>query len=253
MSTENKCKFCHKKRKLVEAHIVPRSFFKHIRADDRQASRIYSTQSWIFPKKTQTGIYDDSILCEHCERRFNPWDTYAAEFLIPEFGKDGFIYDDKGKGKGYVIEKYDYAKLKLFFLSVMWRASVSGNRYFRNIQLGLHESNIRQMLDSNDPGHPDVYPIFLTRFIDEFGMYSMMDPYRDRLDNRNYNILNMAGYRAFIKTDKQDIPRLFAPLTLQPDRPLLIYTAEITDKAEFGLMKKMIHNASKQTRGRKIT
>jgi hypothetical protein len=58
-----------------------------------------------------------------------------------------------------VICNIDYAKFKLFHLSVLWRASVCLHPVFHRVSLGPHAERIRSMLLAHDPGPASQYPI----------------------------------------------------------------------------------------------
>jgi hypothetical protein len=62
---------------MVKAHIIPRSFFRLVRADAKYSIAVRRGR----PEFTQSGIYDSTILCEVCESIFAPWDSYGFEVL----------------------------------------------------------------------------------------------------------------------------------------------------------------------------
>jgi hypothetical protein len=53
---------------------------------------------------------------------------------------------------GADILDLDYAKLKLFQLSLLWRAGVARQEFFAKVDLGEYAETLRQMLHSSDPG-----------------------------------------------------------------------------------------------------
>jgi hypothetical protein len=61
------------------------------------------------------------------------------------------------RGSRITIEGIDYARFKLFQLSILWRASVSTLEFFRLVSLGPHEERLRQMLSACDPGSPEEF------------------------------------------------------------------------------------------------
>ena len=56
-----------------------------------------------------------------------------------------------------IIEGFDYAKMKLFLLSLLWRMGVSQLHFFSGITLGHQEKRLRRMLLDNDPGSAERY------------------------------------------------------------------------------------------------
>jgi hypothetical protein len=51
----------------------------------------------------------------------------------------------------YVNKVDDYATLKLFLMSLLWRVSVAKGEFFRCVKLGRHEEQLRQMLHAQNP------------------------------------------------------------------------------------------------------
>lgn len=52
----------------------------------------------------------------------------------------------------------DYTRLKLFELSILWRAGVSSLPFFAKVQLGVvHQEQLRRQLVNADPGDQDRY------------------------------------------------------------------------------------------------
>jgi hypothetical protein len=56
-----------------------------------------------------------------------------------------------------MVEGFDYVRMKLFLLSLLWRMGVSQPYFFNEVKLGFHEKRIRRMLLADDPGSADQY------------------------------------------------------------------------------------------------
>ena len=83
------------------------------------------------------------MLCQNCEQKLSKLETYGALFL-KELAKQKRIYT--GEHFCYVIEEFDYQKLKLFLLSILWRAGVSSLEAFKAVQLGIYANELRGIL-----------------------------------------------------------------------------------------------------------
>lgn len=128
------CLYCGQERTLVKAHIIPEAFFRDIRGD---ASTLYfvMNEPSAHPKRAPIGLYDKQILCGQCEKAFQNVDDYAAALLIRE--RDSAFERRSHNGRTiYVAEQFDYHRMKLFIVSVLWRASVSTQQYFSRVNLG---------------------------------------------------------------------------------------------------------------------
>ena len=117
------CKGCNKKVKLVKAHIIPESFFRYLR-EDENTLKLVPTDKDHYVKKAPIGIYDKEILCGECEAVFQDVDEYAAKLMLNDQNMSKL--HDKGDVVGYNLKDIDYQKLKLFVMSILWRASISG-------------------------------------------------------------------------------------------------------------------------------
>ncbi|MFQ3581800.1 hypothetical protein J8C06_13735 [Chloracidobacterium validum] len=234
-----RCKFCESDALLVKAHIYPKSVYDYIRRGDKYPSKLYSSDSRIHPKRTQIGVYDQTILCQTCEDGFKKYDDYGAALLLKDVDPATLI-PNANTPVAYSVAKYDYTRLKLFFLGVLWRASASRHEVFQKCDLGPHEHAVRAMIRDGDPGGPEDFGVALRRYIDDLGQYSTTSPYRTKICGVNFTVLHMAGYKAFIKTDRRLLPVEFAPCVLAPGRPLYVLTHDIRLDKDFAFMRKVV-------------
>jgi hypothetical protein len=78
-----KCKFCHNEvAKLVDAHVIPRSFFKLTRGTGKHSVLVGVDEKKLDKKFKQAGISDRRILRETCERLFGPYDKHGFEAVV---------------------------------------------------------------------------------------------------------------------------------------------------------------------------
>ena len=74
------CRFCNYREAAVEAHIIPRSFFR-ARGVGKEDTYILSNKRK-HASTTWTGIYDTQLVCAECEAGFNDLDRYGFKFFI---------------------------------------------------------------------------------------------------------------------------------------------------------------------------
>jgi len=189
------CRFCEKDKTLIEAHIIARCLHEPL-FDPSGPMMIISRDD--YPKRSPIGQYDTTILCADCDGLFSPWEQYTAELLMTSNAyvkyKEGNSWDDF-----YEIGRFDYSRLKLCFLSILWRMSVSTLPSFKDVRLGPFEATIRQMLGDNNPGLVCEFPVILFRLIDEIGSGTMRqtDSLRRRHGINVYDI-GLPGYIGII-------------------------------------------------------
>ncbi|MGB2697772.1 MAG: hypothetical protein WBD28_07935, partial [Candidatus Zixiibacteriota bacterium] len=112
---------------------------------------VLSTSSVEKTKYIQKGIRE-KLLCNHCEQYFSVIEKYARGILYG--GVEIQIAEEKSR---ILLKDIDYKKLKLFQLSLLWRASVAENDFFSELNTGPHEDILRQMLCARNPGDSYEY------------------------------------------------------------------------------------------------
>lgn len=131
------CKLCGREAVLVRAHIVPDAFHRDLRSDAPVPPIQISNNPEAHTKRRPGGYYDEELLCSDCEKRTNPWDDYGATFLLQKSSADGRpITDTPGDVVAYQYDDVDHARLKLFAISLLWRASTTANGFFEKIDIG---------------------------------------------------------------------------------------------------------------------
>lgn len=145
-----KCRLCQKESKLKYSHIIPEFFYK-LMYDDKhrfmQLSRIQDELTII----QQKGLRE-YLLCENCESIFSKYERYMSQSFY--YKKNIIFHEDD---KVLIAENVDYKLMKLFQLSILWRASVSDLEIFNNVNLGPHEERVRFMLLNETPGKDYEY------------------------------------------------------------------------------------------------
>lgn len=150
------CRLCEQELELCNSHIIPEFFYKPL-YDVRHQYLEMNTFDIPSDNKTHQKGLRERLLCADCDnRRLGKLEDYIARVL---FGKSR-ISCRKTKN-GIIIENLSYESIRLFQLSMLWRASISSLPEFSDVALGPHEETIRTMLLKDDPGVPDQFPCIL--------------------------------------------------------------------------------------------
>ncbi len=232
------CKFCVKeKQRLCEAHIIPRAFHKYMYPDERIGGKPLvilhgdnnnKGRSW-------SGLYDKTILCAECDNILGKLDEVGVDALLY---KPLRLVKTFNHIEAFVLENVDVLKLKLFFLSVLWRASISQLQEFNSTNLGKKfEMALHHALLANDPGGQDDFSIVLTKFgytSPEKGYHKFLElPHKVRMDGLNYYCLYFPnGFKAYIKMDSRPQAIELRSLTLTNDEPVYIFQFEHFEDSE---------------------
>ncbi|WP_024461842.1 hypothetical protein [Marinimicrobium sp. LS-A18] len=241
-----KCKMCGLEKPLVDAHIIPRSFYEPLQ-ENGQTPRIVTDIAGEYPKRSPTGVYDKEIVCQKCEQLFSPWDDYGNSFLNQEM-KDGHYIISEGERVAYNFGGCDYQKLKLFFLSVLWRASVSNQKIFHNVRLGPFEGKLRSMLQSKDPGDNREFAVALSKFDVPANQTGILDPDKTRYNGVIHYRLYMAGYMAILKVSRQ-VGSTFGKLYISPNSDVLCIIRNFEQSKELHALQHVVKNAKRPKEG----
>jgi len=143
----NICNLCGNKSEIRKSHILPEYFYSGIYDNKHRTLEITQDSERIIQKGLRKYLF-----CQICETKLSRFEGYAAQLIrdIPNFAHDSnkrFIY----------LENVNYSKLKLFQLSILWRASIVKDSGFGQVDLGPHEEKIRHMLMHEIPGKTFEY------------------------------------------------------------------------------------------------
>ena len=174
------CELCRKDLELRKSHIIPEWVYTDL-YDDKHRFNVLSTLPERPRPKEQKGIRE-RLLCEDCEQQFSRYERYAREVVI------GGEWLTVSRHAGWIkIAGIDYARFKLFQMSVLWRAGIATDKMFSRVRLGPHAEQLREMLCREDPGRETDYPCLMFGIADEGeSLPDFIDqPTRVRIDGLN--------------------------------------------------------------------
>lgn len=222
------CRLCGYQGSLVKAHIIPESLYAPLR-EESKVPHIYSTAENAFPKRSPVGIYDSEILCGECDNRIGDWDNYAQRLLLTPLEAYG-APEELRRQKYFTIRDLDYALLKLFFVSLLWRADQSGHDFFGGVDLGQSwRERTKEMVLTGDPGGPEEIGVTLVRYEHRLAERTIYNPEKVRSDALNFYRFSLGSYVAMIKVDRRPFKSSMQPFVLRPNEHLLVGLFEYED------------------------
>lgn len=122
-------------------------------------------------RPVQSGEKEGDILCGDCDnKRLGSLEDYAKRALYSgqlndsqKISAQNQLHPD-GELTSTYCENIDYAKFKLFLLSLLWRASISKLDFFEKVSLGPKEEVLRKMIYENDPQSQLDFPCMVSSF-----------------------------------------------------------------------------------------
>jgi hypothetical protein len=231
------CCYCRQDKKLIKAHIIPEGFFRRL-CEEQNPPMMLTNTAGEYPKKMPIGVYDKNILCDECEKIFGVWDEYAQQLLTDEsLHGEPILYGTQCIG--WRVTEYDYTRLKLFFISLLWRASVSKQDFYRKVNLGSFEEKAKELIVQKNPGTSEEFGVTLAKF-DHPLSSAMLDPHPEKFSRVNYYRFYIASYVAYIKVDKRKAPEPLSDFLLKEGQPLIIIGRDFRNSAELQLMHSIV-------------
>ena len=232
------CKGCNEDKPPVRSHIIPESFFRELRADEKTL-KLVPTDKEKHVKRAPIGVYDQEILCAECERTFQDVDDYACKVLVAN--QQLIELQDKGEVVGYRIKDIDYSMLKRFVISVLWRASISSAEFFQKVRLGALESKAKDLIWRKSAGSKHDFSFVLGKFTDTGTLSkAIFDPHPERWFGKKYYRFYMGGYVLYVKADSQATPEMWTKFIPDGSDLLIISRGKIDGSKEFSIFLQRI-------------
>lgn len=170
------CALCYAREELRKSHVIP-AFLHKALYDAKHRFHVLSDKH---PHRyAQQGLYQ-RLLCGKCEQRLSVHERYVSLLL-----NGGIPLEAEPQGRLIILRGVDYKALRMFQLSVLWRAAISTLPFFSQVSLGSHQERIRQMLLNEDPGVPWQYACHMFALVHDGAVQQdlIVQPTRTKIDN----------------------------------------------------------------------
>ena len=110
----------------------------------------------------------------------------------------------------------------MYFISILWRASVSGRKEFAAVKLGdKFEYKARLAILNNDSAYFPEFDVCLSKFSD--GIAGFMMPTKQKYTNgvNGYRLV-LPYFSCFIKIDKRPFPSNFVGISMNTSSSVMI-------------------------------
>lgn len=157
-------------------------------------------------KKPSSGEYESGILCQECDNSIlGSYETYGHNVIYGGTFKQGKkpICHNTVEADLTILNcrNIDYSKLKLFYLSLLWRASISSRPMFKAVDLGTkYTDRIRQMLHTQDPGKDTEFVIVAFTWVKDKSASKdmLLSPRLFKIGYKYMYVLPISGFFYFI-------------------------------------------------------
>jgi hypothetical protein len=222
------CRLCHNNRKLLRrSHIIP-EFNYDVLYDDKNFLRrlLFDIDKGVkHIGKIAKGEYEGDILCSECDSEIiQLYEDYTARLIyakrpLPSVDQVNCINYVNHEGQEFSIcHNVNYGKIKLYILSILWRASISSRPFFENIKLtNEEEEQLRTAIHSGQLGEVSDFPILTFSWLNdpEAKKDVILQPKRYKETNGHRYCFPIRGIVFNIYTNRNDIPQPLEEFLLQ--------------------------------------
>lgn len=228
------CRFCGKTTKLIKAHIVPQKFYTYPIATEEDKQLILVSENKHYKPKCPIGVYDENILCAECDGAFGIYDEEIQKLLLADIRR----YKRKDVESLYEIPftAFDYQKLRLFFVSMLWRASISSNDVFKHIKFGVKYEKLSLAILKDPKLDSDNFALIIMKLksCEKAPIEKVfIQPTSCRIKGVNFYRFVFSGYRILIKVDGRKLSDGLVAFSLKPNTNLLIMEMEPEEESRF--------------------
>jgi len=158
------CLLCGNYGELAtKSHIIPKFMYKGMEDSRNKIGQSILRDNIKIETEIDYRYFEKDVLCLNCETvKLSQLDDYGNRILFGDkkiddlFNNKILEYPDK---KVCVLENFDYTKLKLFLLSILWRSHISKHTFFDNINLFQRATAVREAILTGDVGVCDEVKI----------------------------------------------------------------------------------------------
>lgn len=226
------CRLCGcEKERLCKAHVLPEAFFRAIRLDGEPLMSIPGSEKYPYTQ-TWTGRWDAEILCSDCDGRIlGKLDDYAARiFLQREFSVH---WIQERETTSFRMKEVDVSRIKLFWVSVLWRHAITSLPEHQDIQLAPDDLEvIRQMILREDCGTPHEFSVVMIYF----GNPQVIVGMSESEFGAGWFETFINGWHVFMKGHRTEEPHFVEPLFLKAAEDPIVIVRDIDDVPGFWKM-----------------
>lgn len=234
------CKFCGEEKELIKAHIIPKCFYKNYKKQGYKA--LYSDDgTW---QQKQNGAYDNNILCSKCDNEIlSSFEQEGKRVLLAGY-KQCNTHKNSNSGTIYSLlkEDYNYDLLRKFFISIIWRASVSSEKEFKDINLGPYENKALEIL-RNEKEYNNLFKVFIFKIPDNSKLAQIVYIKKDKYCQTTMYDIVMHGYDIIMFVNYGKLPQneksLFDNILFSEKH---LYILEMNDINNYNDMLKLLKN-----------
>ncbi len=199
------CHYCKQDKTLIKAHIIP----KHFYLDYKEEKFVLVDALSLKTKIKQSGTLDKNILCADCDGKIlKKFDDEGYRILLNEIPKHTVMRTPTEAFYHLKQEEFNYELLRKFFISILWRASISKLDENSEVSLGMYEEKALDILKGKN-SYDNLFKILIFKFPDNLDYNKVVFTSKAKFGNCITYVINMAGYHILVIVNMKNFnPRL---------------------------------------------
>jgi hypothetical protein len=231
------CTRCNEK-KTIKAHLIPQVFCKEVQVGKAHATSVKENGSFHI---SQSGTFDNDILCADCDGSLGQLEEYSAKILksIRENSK-GLSFGPK------VVDGVDKEKIARFCAGILWKYSITQEQYGK-VDLYGFQDDVRRIAYSeiDIPDWFDVAIFRLRTHPQDEGVFAYRAPLIDRKNRVRLYRFMLGGCLFFVKVHRKKIrDDVLAELWLSYEDSFRFCIAPAEQFEEFSIAKGLSFNTA---------
>lgn len=204
MSKNTSCHLCEKGKDLIKKSHIMSEFLHREMYDENHKLRAFDPKDLLKSNprisRPSSGSYEGSLLCKKCDNEIiGEYESYSAKLLNGALGSKKKIRCHYSRSIDGIIvlqlSQLHYKNLKLFLLSLLWRAHISSRDEYNDVDLGPYSEKFRTSILNGDPGKDYDIIISITKFDEDAGFSTFVgQPVKGKIDNATYYSIIINGY-----------------------------------------------------------
>ena len=230
------CKLCGEQKKLIKAHIIPKQYYRRIIHEGSKPHLLkFEIDNISNESKTQSGIYQDDLLCADCDNKIGQYDKYGYEILTRQIDDKKLQVIAKGH-QVYEIGEIQIEAFRLFLVSLAWRSGIAQDQFFSLVKLGVYEERLKQILLGKKSEVLDSITAVIVLFRPPKYPDIMWSPFCSKMDGINLAIFYLPPWKILLKLDRRPFGHPFDKFALAVGKPAYAAVHDFWSIGEINLL-----------------
>lgn len=234
------CKICEKQEAICKSHIIPKNFYKRIQGDTKGLNP-YDHNFQKHGPHLQAGLWEQGILCRKCDGMIGNYDKYAYH-VLPAGLKRSQIHQRPQGLRTFILDPINVRHFKLFLVSLLWRMSVSKDKLFSMVKLGIYENRFLKILKNPKAWEMIPVEVVFIHFVPPWFDKILLSPHNMDFDGVQTIWVFLPPWKLVVKVDDKAYSDLWDQFRIREDRQIIGFIQEKEETPEYQMLRQWVQN-----------